>query len=171
MLGEVLLESPLVGVVERNKGLEVVSQQGLNTLGEVIENPIFLELFLGQPNQRLHELEPDESSLRIEGISLPIWSRHGVGGDEGEVGDFEGRVFVDDLGLLAELSEGLVGYCPDVSKGIPGGKLFVDCFDVCVVGPKKSLHFVLVGLVLNQVHYLGVLPVPLKTLLQQLLIV
>lgn len=59
MLGEVLLESPLVGVVERNKGLQVVSQQGLNTLGEVIENPIFLELLLGQPNQRLHELEPD----------------------------------------------------------------------------------------------------------------
>lgn len=47
MLGEVLLESPLVSVVERNKGLQVVSQQGLNTLGEVIENPIFLELLLG----------------------------------------------------------------------------------------------------------------------------
>lgn len=98
----------------------MVFQQHLHTLGKIIEDAILLEFLFSQPRQRLHKPKPDESSLRDKRVSLPVCARHRVSCDEGQVGDLQGSILVDDFGLLAELGEGLIGYCPDIAEGIPG---------------------------------------------------
>lgn len=63
---------PFVGLVSRKYRLQVVFYQIGHTLRKCLENAIFTVFFIGQPDQRLHELKPCKASFRHQAVSSPI---------------------------------------------------------------------------------------------------
>ena len=149
----------------------MVFEHSFNTVCEVIINPILFELFLSQSYKWLHKLKPDKSTFRVKWISFPVCSWHRVGGYESKICDFERSVLADYLCLLTKLSKWLVWDSPNIAKGIPRGKLFVNGLNVCIVAPEKSPNLVLINLVFDEIHDLRLLPIPFKTFSEELFII
>ena len=107
----------------------------ISSISIVIGDSQFFEFLLSETDQRLHELEPDQTSFRDQSVTFVIGSRHRICGNKRQVSNLERCVLVDDLCLLAKLSERIARNSPNVPEWVPRAEILVKVLDARVSIP------------------------------------